>query len=456
MNRPFLFFALVACLSAAALGAFAGCADAASRPVGPEADGPDLLYGAMQRITDVMTYDIFSPPQASRVYAYASVAGYEAVAATRSDRPSLAGQLTGFEAPPAPPPEVHGPTAALYATLAVGEAMTFSADEITAYRADAEARLGEMGVSRPLRDRSQAYGEAVAQHVLAWAATDGYAQTRSGTAYTVHRRAGHVAAHAAGLHRRRRAQLGDAAAVRDRLGGAVPAAAAAAVLDQARDGVPRPGRLGPARRRHADRRGAHDCQLLGLQPVHDAHARARHVRDQEDHAGRPLDGHRGDCGAGSTATTLQPRWRRLRGPRSRSPTALSRRGTRSTAAASSVPRRSSTRRPTRTGSRSCRRRRSPSTRPATASVSGAAAEALTALYGDGTAFVDSTEVAYGLPVRSFSSFRLAADEAAVSRLYGGIHYPMAVTNGLVQGRAVGAFQTRRLRTRGAPDVAQRR
>ena len=72
-------------------------------------------------------------------------------------------------------------------------------------------------------------------------------------------------------------------------------------------------------------------------------------------------------------------------------------------------------------------------------VSGAASEALTSLYGDNFAFDDDTEVQYGLPVRSFSSFRAAADEAAISRMYGGIHYRAAVEVGVKQGRDLGKF-----------------
>ena len=72
-------------------------------------------------------------------------------------------------------------------------------------------------------------------------------------------------------------------------------------------------------------------------------------------------------------------------------------------------------------------------------VSGAAAIALTSIFGDNFAFDDDTEVAYGLPVRSFSSFNQASDEAALSRMYGGIHYRAAIDVGIKQGRDLGKF-----------------
>ena len=72
-------------------------------------------------------------------------------------------------------------------------------------------------------------------------------------------------------------------------------------------------------------------------------------------------------------------------------------------------------------------------------VSGAAAVALTDIFGEEFAFDDDTELKYGLPVRSFTSFNQAADEAAISRMYGGIHYRKAVEIGVKQGRDLGKF-----------------
>jgi hypothetical protein len=71
--------------------------------------------------------------------------------------------------------------------------------------------------------------------------------------------------------------------------------------------------------------------------------------------------------------------------------------------------------------------------------SGAASTVLTAAFGEGFAFDDTTHVDEGLPVRSFPSFAAAAEEAAVSRMYGGIHFRFGNERGLDQGRLVGAY-----------------
>ena len=70
-------------------------------------------------------------------------------------------------------------------------------------------------------------------------------------------------------------------------------------------------------------------------------------------------------------------------------------------------------------------------------VSGAASTVLTKIFGPDFAFDDDTEVPYGLPIRSFISFEQAAQEAGLSRMYGGIHYRAAIEVGLDQGKSVG-------------------
>jgi hypothetical protein len=69
-------------------------------------------------------------------------------------------------------------------------------------------------------------------------------------------------------------------------------------------------------------------------------------------------------------------------------------------------------------------------------VSEAAAEVLTRMFGT-VAFTDRSGQKHKLGERSFTSFEAAASEAAISRLYGGIHYRAAIENGMRQGRCIG-------------------
>jgi len=72
-------------------------------------------------------------------------------------------------------------------------------------------------------------------------------------------------------------------------------------------------------------------------------------------------------------------------------------------------------------------------------VSNASAEVLSYLLGDKIAYTDDTEIPFGSGQRPFTSFRQAAQEASVSRFYGGIHYMDSIESGNEQGRKIGRY-----------------
>ena len=70
-------------------------------------------------------------------------------------------------------------------------------------------------------------------------------------------------------------------------------------------------------------------------------------------------------------------------------------------------------------------------------ISASAATVLTNLFGKNKAFKDTTEMQYLGIQRSFPSIEAAADEAGISRLYGGIHFRSAIEKGKAQGKNIG-------------------
>jgi len=78
-------------------------------------------------------------------------------------------------------------------------------------------------------------------------------------------------------------------------------------------------------------------------------------------------------------------------------------------------------------------------------VSSAAAQILTRIFGDNYDFIDDTEVEFGIPRRSFPSFKHAANEASISRLYGGIHFRDAIDQGIWLGQKVSDYGTDQLK-----------
>ncbi|HKA69821.1 MAG TPA: vanadium-dependent haloperoxidase [Actinomycetes bacterium] len=88
--------------------------------------------------------------------------------------------------------------------------------------------------------------------------------------------------------------------------------------------------------------------------------------------------------------------------------------------------------------------------------SGAAFTVLADLFGPRYSFVDHTHDQRGLPARGFDTFGDAAREAALSRLYGGIHFRPAIELGLRQGECIGrAVNTLPVRRHTYRDLAQR-
>ena len=67
----------------------------------------------------------------------------------------------------------------------------------------------------------------------------------------------------------------------------------------------------------------------------------------------------------------------------------------------------------------------------------AAATVLTALFGEDYLLIDRTQERLGFAPRVYASFEAAAEEAAISRLYGGIHYRSGNEAGLAQGKCIG-------------------
>lgn len=77
-------------------------------------------------------------------------------------------------------------------------------------------------------------------------------------------------------------------------------------------------------------------------------------------------------------------------------------------------------------------------------ASQAVATVLTALAGRPIGYTDTVEVEFGVAARTYSSVAQAAREAAISRLYGGIHFRDSIENGMQQGEQIGQFVLKRL------------
>jgi len=150
-------------------------------------DNAEPLRRAEAAITDIMVHDIFSPPVASRIYLYTNIAAYETLVKERPEVwASLHGQVKGFPAIAPPGKAISFPVAAVYAFLLVGKKLVFSD---SAMQDSIRAILGALRAIAPAAryKASLEYGQQVAAAVIAWAETDQYKETRHLPRYRISR-----------------------------------------------------------------------------------------------------------------------------------------------------------------------------------------------------------------------------------------------------------------------------
>lgn len=410
----------------------------------------ELLHTAVHQLTSVIVYDIFSPPQSSRVYSYASIAAYETLRHGHPEYKTLAGQVNGLTLVPAPSAapdsQIHLPLAGVHAFMTVGKALTFSRGRMDSLRLAMDERFRRGDIPEPVFKRSIAYGEKVADHILAWASKDHFPQTRGYPKYSVTSEAGrwvptppaYIDAIEPNWTSLRPFVMDSSSQFRPKPPLPFDTTARSPFFKQVKEVYDTSRQLTDTQREIA---GFWDCNpyvmnvrghamyatkkitpgghWMGIVGIAARKSGADLMRSSEAYARTAIalaDGFISSWDEKYRSNLVRPetvinafideQWE----PLLQTPPF-----------------------PEYTSGHSV--------------ISTAAAEVLTDQFGDGLAFADSTELEYGLPVRSFTSFRQAAAEAAISRLYGGIHYRMAIEEGITQGRKVGELVVRRVNTR---------
>lgn len=149
---------------------------------------PDLYANTAHELNQVVMGNNFSPIVASRNYAYAAIAGYEVTAAgDPTHYNSLAGQVHGLDQMPTPAnkEKIDFPYASLLAYCSVGEAVTFPEGSMQLYVDSVKKLAKDHGMPTEMMEASEAYAKQVSTAIIAWSKKDNYAQTRSAEKYTV-------------------------------------------------------------------------------------------------------------------------------------------------------------------------------------------------------------------------------------------------------------------------------
>jgi hypothetical protein len=146
---------------------------------------PAILHNNLKRLTDLIIYDVFTPPVAARIYSYTSLAAYEAVKFSKPGSPSITARLNGFEPMPEPErgKEYNYLLAASKAFFTVAYKVTFSLDTLRKYESNLLEKFSDQ-LDPATFERSVLFGESIGRKILARAAVDNYPQTRGKPRFT--------------------------------------------------------------------------------------------------------------------------------------------------------------------------------------------------------------------------------------------------------------------------------
>lgn len=397
--------------------------------------GAELQHYLVGKLTDAIIYDIYSPPVASRLYAYTNLAYYEAIRPAYQTT-SITNQLKGFEKlTSAPSPTAFHPAlAGIVAYLTVAKKLIFSKDSMSVVE---ESLLKEYAyIDKEISKNSIEWGNRVAKIILDRAAKDQYKLTRGLPRYSVFEEEG--------KWQQTPPDYADATEPNWKM--IMPL-----LMDSAAQFKPIP----PPPYNLKKSSGYYD-ELMDLYET------SKKLTPSQDTIAKYWDDnpfvtqHQGHLTFANKKTTPVGHWMGIIAILCNT----AKKDEIATAQAYAIASaaifdgfiscwdekfRSRTARPVTVIRKNIETEWSPLLQtppfpeyPSGHSViSGAAATVLIQLFGTGFAFHDTTELKYLGMERKFSSIEAATDEIGISRFYGGIHFMSAITKGKEQGMKIG-------------------
>jgi hypothetical protein len=409
-----------------------------NRQVRQPPQGAELQYKLMQGLTDVIVHDIISPPVSSRIYAYSTLAFHEALRPAHSEMPALIARLKGFEPLPQHP-DTTGVDFRLAATVAfftVADRLVFSKDSLRKFEDGMMATFDELPADQ--HNASENWGKQVARIILKRADADNYRQTRSMPRFSVFGEQG--------KWQQTPPDYTDATEPHWPL-------IRPLMMDSASQCRPDPPPPFDTLETSSYGRELREVWTVSQSLTPDMDSIARFWDDNafvSKHVGHLTIATKKLTPVGHWMGIIEILARQANLNEARTSTAFA-----VTAAAIFD------------GFISCweEKYRSNMVRPVTvirerfdaewspllqtpsfpeytsghSVITAAASTVLTEIFGNRQAFTDTTEMKYLGMTRSFSSIEAAADEAGISRLYGGIHFRSAIVDGKRQGRHVGSL-----------------
>jgi len=417
----------------------------AQQPSLNEDAGP--LHRAEKALTDVMVHDVFSPNVASRIYVYANIAAWEVLVTQHTGYRSLQLQIAGFPKIPAPVSNISPSLSAVYAYLLVGKKLVFSEPMLEDSIAQVLSWYKAHKTGAKIYAASVAYGKQVADTVIKWINADQYRETRRMRRYNFSKQEGkwiptppgYMAAVEPYWNKIRTLTLDSASQFRPVLPTVFSRDKNSSFYREAYEvyqaGV---GMTGEQR----DIANFWDCNPFFLNTQGHLNFAGKKISPAGhwmsivgivcNKAGKNLV----ESALAYTLTSIAlfdgfiSCWdEKYRSNLIRPETYINANideGWRPLLQTPPFPEYTS----------------------GHSVISTAAAVVLSSVFGGNFAFDDSSGRDYGLPTRHFDSFWAAANQAAISRLYGGIHYRPAIENGQEQGKKVGEWVLKHIRLTG--------
>ena len=404
----------------------------------------DFLHQSMKNLSDIIVHDIFSPPVASRIYAYPSIAAHEIFAAENDSINSLVGKVSELTQIPQAEKEIIPSIAAVHAFNIVGKQLIFSEAKMEEFQDSLMTQINKVIAPSGMVENSIAYGQKVAEHILAWADKDKYKQTRSYPKYTI---------------------TEDEESWKP-----TPPAYMDGIEPHWKE--IRPFVIKSADQFTPERPTTFDMNKSSsfYKEVEEVYQVGKNINEEERLIASFWDcnpyvmNQKGHAMFATKKITPGGHWIGITEIACKKDSSSIAKSAEAYAMCSIA---------LMDAFISCwdEKYRSKLIRPETlinehidanwlpvlqtppfpeytsghSVISTASAIMLTSIFGENFSYIDDVEVEYGLPIRSFGSFLEASQEAAISRLYGGIHYRPAIDNGVKQGAKLGAYLVEKLR-----------
>jgi len=391
-----------------------------------------------RELTNIIVSDIFTPPVASRIYAYPNIAAYESIRFMDSKRPSLVGQLNDLDSLTQPDKDkpYYYPLASIIAFTGVAKSLVYDSEKIDRIKNQMLEMVQEIGIDKEIYKNSVSFGETIANEILNWASKDGYNIRTALPGYSL----------SDDLGRWRPTPPNYLDAIEPHWNTIRPF-----VLDSVNQFDPGPPTAFDIDQESKFFKGAIEV----YQTVNNIDAKQLEIAKfwNCNPNTSQINGH-----VMSFKQQISPggHWIHITAQ------VLEEKKLKQVEAAAVMAQvsiaiadafisswdqkyKSNLIRPETyinkyidpDWSPLLQTPAFPEHTSAHSVASTAAASLLTHIFGENYKFIDSTEVPFGLPKRSFISFLQASQEAAISRLYGGIHYRPAIELGMEQGRLVG-------------------